>query len=193
MPTGISSTVKNEIVFLGHPGTAQQTVSRIRVGTQLDDTIWTQSGPGRLFITDGKNNTVYTLHTNVPAGTIFTAVPGDSAVAGFIGTVSIATGNVTPITVGFGSPTCLIFVPDHQTGSGSQGVGTSGSGAQGGSVPLLPQTGSGSDFSWLLLVALFALAIGFATRRANVRITPTEEAISCTLEWFRQRPGIVMH
>ncbi len=152
----------NEIVFIGHPGTAQQTVSRIPVGTQLDDTIWTQSGPGRLFITDGKNNTVYTLRTNAPAGTIFTAVPGDSAVAGFIGTVSIATGNVTPIAVGFGSPTGLIFVPDNQSSSG-----TSGSGDQGGSMPMLPQTGNSSDFRWLLFVALLTLAIGFAARRAN--------------------------
>ncbi len=149
----------NEIVFIGHAGTAQQTVSRIPVGTQLDDTIWTKGGPGRLFITDGKNNTVYVLHTNQPDGTIFTSVPGDSAVAGFVGTVSIATGNVTPIAVGFGSPTGLIYVPDSQFGSGNTG----------GSVPMLPATGAANGDGWVMLLglALAMLLVGLGVRRVG--------------------------
>ncbi len=149
----------NEIVFIGHPGTAQQTVSRIPVGTQLDDTIWTKGGPGRLFITDGKNNMVYTLHTSQPDGTVFTAVPGDSGVAGFIGTVNISAGNVTPIAVGFGSPTGLLYVPDSQPTTGSAD----------GSVPMLPATGAANDAGWgaLLAFALALLLIGFGVRRVG--------------------------
>jgi hypothetical protein len=33
----------------------------------------------------------------------------------------------------------------------------------------------------------------FATAFPSFRFTPMEEAIGCTLDWFRQRPGLVMH
>ena len=36
-----------ELIFLHNPGTAQQIVTRLPLGTQVDDTIWIPSSEGR--------------------------------------------------------------------------------------------------------------------------------------------------
>jgi hypothetical protein len=101
-----------ELVFLHNPCTAQQSVTRIPVGTQLDDTVWATAAQGRLFVVDGAQNAVYTLRSTFTPGAVFTAIPNDSGVKSVVGTVDLTTGFVTPIAVGFGSPTGLLFVPD---------------------------------------------------------------------------------
>jgi sugar lactone lactonase YvrE len=102
----------SEIVFIKNPGTPQQTVSRTPVGNQLDDTVWTTSGHGRLLITDGTSNTIYWVHVNSSAGTIYTEAPNDSGVTGFIGTVDLTTDFIHPVMIGFGHPTGMAYVPD---------------------------------------------------------------------------------
>jgi sugar lactone lactonase YvrE len=100
----------SELVFLKNPGTPQQTVSRIPVGDQLDDTVWAPSSPGRLLVSDGTSGNTYWI--NAYPGTVYTEAPDDSGVVGFVGVVSSATGFVIPVVIGFQKATGMIFVPN---------------------------------------------------------------------------------
>lgn len=108
------SQADSELIFLHQAGTAKQTVTRIPVGTQLDDTIWIPSSAhGRMLVVDGKQNTIYAVtidKTGFTPGTIYTEAPSDSGVAGFVGTVDPKTGTITPVIIGLGSPTGLGFI-----------------------------------------------------------------------------------
>jgi hypothetical protein len=44
-------------------------------------------------------------------GTVYTEAPGDSGVAGFVGTIDLKTGVITPVIIGLVSPTGLGFIP----------------------------------------------------------------------------------
>jgi hypothetical protein len=58
---------------------------------------------------DGPANAIYQVRGAFTAGTVFTEAPSDSGVAGFVGTVDLKTGTITPIAIGFKSPTGLLF------------------------------------------------------------------------------------
>lgn len=104
------------LVTLHNAGTSKQTVTSIPVGTQLDDTVWATSKEATLFIVDGPKNVIYSMKVandkDFVPGTVYTEAPKDSGVASFVGTIDVTTGIVTPILVGFGSPTGLLFVPN---------------------------------------------------------------------------------
>lgn len=102
----------NELVLLKNPGTPQQQVSRIPVGDQLDDTVWATSTTGRLLVSDASGKIVWISTTQFIPGTIYTEGPSDSGVGGFVGVVDPSTGFVTPVVIGFGSPTGMLFVPN---------------------------------------------------------------------------------
>jgi hypothetical protein len=103
----------NELVFLSNPGTPQQKVSRIPVGSQLDDTVWPSSSQGRLLVVDGgANNTYWVSVSHFSTAAIYTQTPDDSGVAGLVGVVNPSTGIVTPVVIGFTKPTGMIFVPN---------------------------------------------------------------------------------
>lgn len=105
----------SELISISHPGTSQQSVSRIPVGTQLDDTVWATEATGRLLVVDGGSGTTYWVRpTQFQIGGIYTQAPSDSGVGGFVGAVDKSTGFVTPVVIGFVSPTGMIFVPDSQ-------------------------------------------------------------------------------
>jgi sugar lactone lactonase YvrE len=99
-----------ELVFLKNPGTPQQTVTRIPVGDQLDDTILAPSSPGRLLVTDGTIGNTYWI--NAYPGTVYTQAPDDSGTVGFVGVINMTTGFVTPVVIGFAKATGMIFVPN---------------------------------------------------------------------------------
>jgi len=102
----------SELIMIGNPGTAQQTVSRIPVGTQLDDTVWATSTHGSLLVADGTTGKTYWVKSdNFVVGSIYTQMPNDSGVAGALGTVDPTTGTITPFAIGFGKPTGMVFVP----------------------------------------------------------------------------------
>ncbi len=44
-------------------------------------------------------------------GTPYTDAPNDSGVIGFIGTISMSTGALTPIVVGIANPHGMAFIP----------------------------------------------------------------------------------
>jgi len=103
----------SEIVTISNPGTAQQKVSRLAVGSQLDDTVWATAKQGRLLVVDGTGNSTYWLSIpEFPVGTVFTQTPDDSGIAGIVGIVDLGTGIITPIAHGFTKPTGMLFVPN---------------------------------------------------------------------------------
>lgn len=103
----------NELVFLKNPGTPQQTVSRVAVGDQLDDTVWATSTHGRLLIVDGGTNATYWISVpNFVPGAVYTEAPNDSGVIDFVGVVDLTTGFVQPVVIGFSQATGMLFVPN---------------------------------------------------------------------------------
>jgi sugar lactone lactonase YvrE len=103
----------SELVFLKNPGTPQQTVTRVPVGDQLDDTVWVTSAQGRLLVTDGTSGNTYWISlTHFTPGTVYTQAPDDSGVVGFVGAVDMKTGFVTPVVIGFAKATGMLFVPN---------------------------------------------------------------------------------
>jgi hypothetical protein len=107
----------SELVFLHNPGTAQQTVSRLPVGDQLDDTVFASTTEGRLLVVDGKTNTTYwiraTFQPNSATRYVYTEAPSDSGVVGFVGTIDPSTGLITPVVIGLVHPTGMVFVPEE--------------------------------------------------------------------------------
>ncbi|HEY0755947.1 MAG TPA: hypothetical protein VGD98_18460 [Ktedonobacteraceae bacterium] len=102
----------DQLITISNPGTAQQSVSTIPVGTQLDDTVWTTSTHGRLLVADGHTGLTFWMQApQYTQGSIFTEAPSDSGVAGFVGLVDPATGIITPVVIGLLHPTGMIFVP----------------------------------------------------------------------------------
>src|SRR5260221_367354 len=102
-----------ELVFLHNAGTSNQTVSRLTLGTQVEDTIWIPAAKGRMVIVDSKQNAIYTVaidKTGFTPGTIYTEAPSDSGVASFVGIVAPKSGTITPVIVGLTSPTGLGFI-----------------------------------------------------------------------------------
>jgi hypothetical protein len=107
-----------QLIFLHNPGTAQQTVSRLGIGTQVDDTIWipaaqTVSNHSRMVIVDSAQNAIYTVtihKTGFTPGTVYTEAPSDSGVAGFVGILHLTTGTITPVIIDLTSPTGLAFI-----------------------------------------------------------------------------------
>lgn len=102
-----------ELVFIHNAGTAQQTVTRIPLGTQVDDSAWATAKEGKLMIVDGKANAIYKVNADFTTNTVYTEAPSDSGVAGFVGTLNLTTGTITPVIIGLTSPTGLIFVADN--------------------------------------------------------------------------------
>jgi len=102
----------SELITIANPGGAGQSVTRLTVGTQLDDTAY-PSGMGRLLVTDGVSGNTFWISkdTAFAAGSIYTQSPNDSGVTNFVGTVDPKTGFITPLAVGFTKATGMVFVP----------------------------------------------------------------------------------
>lgn len=108
------SQADSELVTIANPGAANQSVTRLTVGTQLDDTVY-PSGMGRLLVTDASSGNTFWISkdTTFAAGSIYTQAPNDSGVTNFVGTVDPKTGFITPIAIGFTKATGMVFVPTN--------------------------------------------------------------------------------
>ena len=105
------SQADSTLVFVKNPGAAGQSVSKMAVGTQLEDTVW-PTGPGRLLVVDGgPTGATYWISGTFANGDIYTQSPNDSGIDNFVGVVNPATGFTTPIAIGFGKATGMAFVP----------------------------------------------------------------------------------
>jgi hypothetical protein len=105
----------SQLIVIAKPGVAGQTVTRLPVGTQLDDTVY-PSGMGRLLVTDGASGNTFWISKDTPfvSGSIYTQSPNDSGVQNFVATIDPKTGNVTPFAVGFTKATGMVFVPNTE-------------------------------------------------------------------------------
>ena len=69
---------------------------------------WATANSRRLFVVDAGKNATYTIKWSGPKGTVFTEAPNNSGVVGFVGTIDMKTGFITPISTGSTEPTgCL--------------------------------------------------------------------------------------
>lgn len=106
------------LVTIANPGAANQSVSSLTVGTQLDDTVF-PSGAGRLLVVDAGGNTYWIAKdTAFAAGSIYTQAPNDSGVSNFVGTIDPSSGLITPFAVGFTKATGMVFVPGSAQNEG---------------------------------------------------------------------------
>jgi hypothetical protein len=103
----------SELVFIKNPGTASQSVSRLSLPTQVDDTVWATAAEGRLFVADATANTIYAVRSHFVPGTVFTETPDDSTVASLVGTIDLTTGKLSPQILGFQKATGLLFLADR--------------------------------------------------------------------------------
>jgi hypothetical protein len=101
----------SELVFVDSPGTPQQKVSKMAVGTQLEDTVW-PTGPGRLLVVDGGSGITYWIKATFAKGDIYTQSPNDSGIDNFVAVIAPSTGFETPIAIGFQKATGMVFVPN---------------------------------------------------------------------------------
>jgi|HubBroStandDraft_6_1064221.scaffolds.fasta_scaffold21338_4 hypothetical protein len=110
------SQADSAIITIQNPGTANQKVTKTPIGNQEDDTVWTTSPSGDLLVTDGAKNVTYSIEWKGATGTVITEAPNDSGVVGFVGTIDMTTGFITPVVVGMGKPTGMIFIPNSASG-----------------------------------------------------------------------------
>jgi len=99
------------LLFIHNPGTSSQTVKVLSVGTQVDDTIWPTSANGCLLVADNASG-VFSVCSSVwvPAQPVSSS-PNDAGVISFVGTLSLGSGQITPIIVGIPNAHGMAFLP----------------------------------------------------------------------------------
>ena len=95
------SQADSALITVANPGAANQSVTKTPIGNQEDDTVWATATTGTLYVADGGKNAIYTVKWAGPKGTVFTEAPNDSGVVGFIGTIDLTTGFITPVSTGW--------------------------------------------------------------------------------------------
>ena len=104
----------SKLIFIDKIGTKDQVNTSLPIGNQINDIVWATSTQGTLYVTDTSDNKVYTITGKFKKGTAFVAAPSDSGVGGFVGTIDLTTGIITPVAFGMNSPHGLLFVPRSQ-------------------------------------------------------------------------------
>jgi sugar lactone lactonase YvrE len=115
-----TSQADGELVVVRHPLEEDQQVGRILItkstggATTLDDTAFAPTGKSFLLFTDVAGDTIYRLDSppfGFEPGVAYSASDTD----GFVGTLNLDNGVVTPIVVGLASARGMSFVrPDHE-------------------------------------------------------------------------------
>jgi hypothetical protein len=60
---------------------------------------------------DGTTNAIWQITGTFSPGTVYTETPDDSSVVGLLATLSLSSGTLTPVGIGFKKPTGLAFIP----------------------------------------------------------------------------------
>ena len=136
----------SKLIFSDNIGTSSQVNTVLPVGTQVDDTVWATSTKGTLYITDTASNTIYSVTGTFKKGTAFVSAPNDAGVAGFVGTVDLTTGIITPFVTGMNSPHGLLFVPSTTPAPTPTVYKNQCGVATGNGINI--RTGAGIEYSW---------------------------------------------
>jgi len=102
----------SSLVFISGVGAAQQYVSQLSIGNQVDDSVWATAVQGRLLIADTGLNALYMMRGTFVPGTLYAASPNDSGAASMVSTIDQVSGLLTPVAIGFNSPHGMAFIPD---------------------------------------------------------------------------------
>jgi hypothetical protein len=112
----LDSQQDGELIFVGHPLTPAQTVTRLPITTggamtTVDDTAFAPRRPAFLLVSDTPNNTVLRIDrmNGFEPGTPYSA----SDTAGLVGALNLDTGVLTPVVIGLGSGHGMIFAVPH--------------------------------------------------------------------------------
>ena len=107
----LMSQADDDLLFIHNVGTPSQTVKVLSVGTQVDQTVWPTSAKGCLLVADNASG-VFSVCSSVwvPSQPL-TSSPNDATVISFVGTVSLSTGQITPIIVGIPNSHGMDFLP----------------------------------------------------------------------------------
>jgi hypothetical protein len=107
----LDSQADMQLLFIHNAGTASQSVKALAVGTPVDDTVWPTSTNGCMIIADNAAG-VYSVCSDLwVTATPLTAAPNDSTIISFVGTVSLGSGQITPVIVGMNNPHGMAFIP----------------------------------------------------------------------------------
>ena len=75
--------------------------------------VFRDSAITQAFLDNSAANQVVSLQSSAsPKGSVYTAAPNDSGVGGFVGTINLSTGFITPVAIGLSSPHGMVFVPN---------------------------------------------------------------------------------
>jgi len=107
----LMSQADDDLLFIHNVGTPSQTVKVLTVGTQVDQTVWPTSTKGCLLVADNASG-VFSVCSSlwVPSQPL-TSSPNDATVISFVGTLSLSTGQITPIIVGIPNSHGMDFLP----------------------------------------------------------------------------------
>ena len=109
----LDSQGDGELIFLSHPDTRQQRATVLPLSTQVDDTAFVTDPHGTLFVVDNSLNEIIAITGAFHRGETFSAVPNDSTVIpGNLGSLNLATGQITAFGSGFANPHGLLFLAD---------------------------------------------------------------------------------
>jgi hypothetical protein len=111
----LDSQADSELLIVQHPGTPAQSVLQVPLSSpfgtpQSDDTIFTPGKQGFILVADTPANIVYAIHKSKgsPDGAYTAALAGTT---GFVGTLDLESGQLTPVVTGLQSPHGMAFVP----------------------------------------------------------------------------------
>jgi hypothetical protein len=107
----LNSQGDGNMFFVHNPGSSSQTVKVLAVGTQVDDVLWPTSSNGCVLVADNASG-VFSACSNVwVPGQPLVSSPNDATVISFVGTLSMGSGQITPIIVGIPNAHGMAFIP----------------------------------------------------------------------------------
>lgn len=99
------------LTFIHNIGTAKQTASILPESDQIDDLLFIPQARGTMFVVSDTQNVVYRVTSTFKVGTVYVAAGHGAPVSGFVGTMDLTTGYITPVIAGVDGATGFAFAP----------------------------------------------------------------------------------